>query len=111
MRLSIRLPLLIIVSESVTICIIILLLLFFIRNTVRETETAALTNSLKGYDKRHKFLSGRSTLSDGDNSAGETKSLIIIFGGCQRRQRITGKIHGSRRAQGRSVHLEKLKAF
>jgi signal transduction histidine kinase len=50
MKLSIRLPLLIIVSASVTICIILLLLFFFIRNTVRETETAALTNSLKGYE-------------------------------------------------------------
>jgi hypothetical protein len=55
MRLSIRLPLLIIVSESVVICIIILLSLFFIRSTVREAETAALTNSLKGYNSSIDF--------------------------------------------------------
>ncbi len=55
MKLSIRLPLLIIVSASVTICLIILLLFFFIRNTVRDTETAALTNSLKGYESSVDF--------------------------------------------------------
>jgi len=54
-RLSIRLPLLIIVSASLTICMIILLLFFFIRSTVLETETTALANSLKGYESSINF--------------------------------------------------------
>ena len=49
MRLSVRLPLLIVVTAVAVICIIILLSLFLIRNTVRETETEALTNSVNGY--------------------------------------------------------------
>jgi len=54
-RLSIRLPLLIIVLASLSICVMILLLFFTIRSTVLETETAALANSLKGYERSIDF--------------------------------------------------------
>jgi len=55
MRLALRLPLMIIATASFTIGMVILLMLFFIHNTVREAETAALINSLKGYESAIDF--------------------------------------------------------
>lgn len=56
MRLSVKLPLLTIVSAGVTIVLIILLALLLIRHTVKETETAALANSLRGYESAIDFF-------------------------------------------------------
>ncbi len=49
MRLSIKLPLFIIVTAIVLTIVAILLSVFYVRNNMRQTETDALTNSLTGY--------------------------------------------------------------